>query len=192
MKKLNKKGFTLIELLAVIIILAILIAVAVPAVNRYLDNARKDTYVENIKIALKAVKLDLETGANNATEVKTGIAPGVSLTYKDYVYNINEVNKLLDRKLIESPFGKKYLEESKFVARQYEYSSGFSYSVCILDEGGNGISALSYINSDISDPSKFTDEALEQGNGNFTLNNSSASNLKRDRILKGYTTLRCK
>ena len=32
MKKLNKKGFTLIELLAVVVILAILVTVSVPAV----------------------------------------------------------------------------------------------------------------------------------------------------------------
>ena len=30
MKKLNKKGFTLIELLAVIVILAVLMAIAIP------------------------------------------------------------------------------------------------------------------------------------------------------------------
>ncbi len=191
MKKWNKKGFTLIELLAVIIILAILIAVAVPSVNRYLDNARKDTYVENIKIALKAVKLDFTTGANNATEMRTGSVIG--LTYKYYVYNIKDINKLLDKKLIKSPFGQEYQENSNIGIRVYDLSpNSQAYSVCLLDKGGNGISALSYIWGDISDPSKFTDEALEQGNGNFTLNNSSASNLKRDRILKGYTTLRCK
>ena len=42
MKKLlnNKKGFTLIELLAVIVILAILVMVAIPAVTKYLNSAR--------------------------------------------------------------------------------------------------------------------------------------------------------
>ena len=44
MKKLNKKGFTLIELLAVVVILAILVTVSVPAVVKYLGtefNKRK-------------------------------------------------------------------------------------------------------------------------------------------------------
>ena len=56
MKKLNKKGFTLIELLAVIVILAILIAVAVPAITRYLAEARKGTFVDNAQAAITAVR----------------------------------------------------------------------------------------------------------------------------------------
>ena len=56
MKKLNKKGFTLIELLAVIVILAILIAVAVPAITRYLASARANTFKDNALSALEAVR----------------------------------------------------------------------------------------------------------------------------------------
>lgn len=44
MKKLkgNKKGFTLIEMIVVIVIIAILAAIAVPAIMKYIDDA-KDT-----------------------------------------------------------------------------------------------------------------------------------------------------
>lgn len=192
MKRMNKRGFTLIELLAVIIILALLIAVAVPAVTRYLDNARKDTYVENIKIALKAVVLDVETGHQNASNVSSGTILGV-INYTDYTYNINEINKLLDKKLLESPFGEKYQDTSFIKVRNTNSESSYTSSVCILDEGGNGISSLSYVWSDISDPSKFDDEMLKSGNTGFTLtgSNANATNLKRDRILKGFTKLRC-
>lgn len=41
MKKLNRKGFTLIELLAVIVILAIVLVVTIPAVISSLNNARQ-------------------------------------------------------------------------------------------------------------------------------------------------------
>lgn len=41
MKKLNKKGFTLVELLAIIVILAIILVVTVPAVFSAIDNSRK-------------------------------------------------------------------------------------------------------------------------------------------------------
>lgn len=40
----NKKGFTLIELLAVIIIIGLLIAIAFPAVSKYIVDTRRDTY----------------------------------------------------------------------------------------------------------------------------------------------------
>lgn len=59
MKKLNKKGFTLVELLAVIVIMALLVAVAIPAVTRYLETARKGTYYDNIQAAVGAVRNDI-------------------------------------------------------------------------------------------------------------------------------------
>ena len=71
MKKLNKKGFTLIELLAVIVIMAILVAVAIPAVTRYLDTARKGTYYDNIAAAVSAVRNDVIS--NNFTGARGGV-----------------------------------------------------------------------------------------------------------------------
>lgn len=44
MKKLNRKGFTLVELLAVIIILAIVVGIAIPAVMSTTENARKKAF----------------------------------------------------------------------------------------------------------------------------------------------------
>jgi len=44
MKKLNRKGFTLVELLAVIIILAIVVGITIPAVLTTTNNARKKAF----------------------------------------------------------------------------------------------------------------------------------------------------
>ncbi len=55
MKKNNKKGFTLIELLAVIVILAILLAVALPKVTQYITRSRKDSLVTTAKDFASAV-----------------------------------------------------------------------------------------------------------------------------------------
>lgn len=51
MKKTNKKGFTLAELLIVIAIIAILIAIAIPAFGGALDNAKIQTDHANIRSA---------------------------------------------------------------------------------------------------------------------------------------------
>jgi len=64
MKKMNKKGFTLIELLAVIVILAVLLAIAVPAVSGYITTSKKNGYIDTvlqyIDAARKAATLGVE------------------------------------------------------------------------------------------------------------------------------------
>ena len=45
----NEKGFTLIELLAVIVIMGILMAIAIPSINLIIMDARKDIYVNSAK-----------------------------------------------------------------------------------------------------------------------------------------------
>lgn len=55
---MNKKGFTLVELLAVIVILAILLAIAIPQVTQYITKSRKDSLVATAKDFADAVRKD--------------------------------------------------------------------------------------------------------------------------------------
>lgn len=62
MRTLNKKGFTLIELLAVICIMAILLMLALPAITRIIDRAKKDILVGTIDAYMESLKLDVVDG----------------------------------------------------------------------------------------------------------------------------------
>ncbi len=55
---MNKKGFTLIELLAVIVILAIIMAIAVPKVLTIIETSRKNSLLSGTKIIAKAIQSD--------------------------------------------------------------------------------------------------------------------------------------
>lgn len=50
----NRKGFTLIELIIVIVILAILAAIAIPAVSKYVGEAKKSQEEGNLAVVKSA------------------------------------------------------------------------------------------------------------------------------------------
>ena len=122
----NKKGFTLIELLAVIVILAILVAVAIPAVTRYLNTARKGTYSTNAQAAISAVRNDV-------------ITKGITV---DSYYTMENVNKLLEKKLETSPYGEDYDLAKSYVRVDFDANgSNAVYYICLTD-GTNGFNGI--------------------------------------------------
>lgn len=135
MKKLNKKGFTLIELLAVVVILAILVTVSVPAVVKYLGTARRETYATNALRAIDAAKGDYITNGYTGQRLYT---LNTSATGKE----IN-LNNLLDKKLNNSPYGSK-LSQDSYILADSEYKQDTkqtitTFKICLIDEAGNAI-----------------------------------------------------
>lgn len=53
----NERGLTLIELLAVIVILGIIAAIAVPSIGKIIDNSKKDAQVAEALQIINAAKL---------------------------------------------------------------------------------------------------------------------------------------
>ncbi len=141
MKKLinNKKGFTLIELLAVIVILAILVMVAIPAVTKYLNTSRNSAFVDNAKSAVSAVRNDyiISNGAGGEKCTVDG---------KEVIcYTKSKINDLLEKKLVSSPFGGSYKDACVVVEDANNSSSTnvtdakkVEYKVCLIDAKGNG------------------------------------------------------
>ena len=69
---MKKKGFTLVELLAVIVILAVILTIAVPAVKKTIDNAKKKS-AENDAIMIKNIAEKYYTSNLDKDEEITGI-----------------------------------------------------------------------------------------------------------------------
>lgn len=58
----NERGLTLIELLAVIVILGIIIAIAIPAIGGVIGKTKADVHLANARIVLNSAKLAYVSG----------------------------------------------------------------------------------------------------------------------------------
>jgi type IV pilus assembly protein PilA len=77
--KNKKKGFTLVELLAVIVILAIILAIAVPNVLGIINKSRNDSFISTAKMIVSAAKLKASTDSTYIPANTMG-AIGIPLT----------------------------------------------------------------------------------------------------------------
>jgi type IV pilus assembly protein PilA len=76
-KKLkDQKGFTLIELLAVIVILGIIAAIAIPSITHIIDKSKGDAIKADAKLILNSAKLyETEKGIPTAGITKNELEP---------------------------------------------------------------------------------------------------------------------
>ena len=100
----NKSGFTLIELLAVIVILAILLAVAIPRVTKYISGSRRDSLVTTAREFADTVEKDATKEVYELPISKNDVTI-VSLELMS-----------LQKGGTKSPFNAKWVYDSSYVA----------------------------------------------------------------------------
>jgi type IV pilus assembly protein PilA len=84
----NEKGLTLIELLAVIVILGIIAAIAVPSIGGLIDNSRKEAHIANARQMIGAAKIyvssrNAEISTPTDLTLQTLISEGLIDDFKD-------------------------------------------------------------------------------------------------------------
>jgi len=125
----NKKGFTLIELLAVIVILGLLMAIAIPSITRYITQSRKKTAVSTAQNYMSALINEV-----NALEY--------TFTGTDTVYAV-PIECISVERGGKSPFGE-WLQANNaywaYVLVQYdELNSSYTYGFTFKDSAGYGM-----------------------------------------------------
>ncbi len=100
----NRRGFTLIELLAVIVILAILLAVAIPMVTKYITDSRKDSMITTAKEFADTVEKDA-TSEKYELPISTNDVTIVTIDLMQ-----------LQKGGTKSPFNAKWTIDSSYVA----------------------------------------------------------------------------
>ena len=150
MKKMNKKGFTLIELLAVIVILGLLMAIAIPSVTKYITQSRKKTLVNSIDSFITAAT----TAVNNN---EFGALSNQEIMYYIPVSNLAADSCVSLEKGGTDPFGN---WDEAYVIVNYEAAKySYDYFFTFVDDAGYGMLAtktdkISAQSNDIDNPSK--------------------------------------
>lgn len=65
----NQKGLTLVELLAVIVILGIIAAIAVPSIGNIIEKSKADAHEANAEMLISAARMGVAANEYNSTKV---------------------------------------------------------------------------------------------------------------------------
>jgi type IV pilus assembly protein PilA len=85
----NEKGLTLIELLAVVVILGIISAIAVPSIGGLIDNSKKDAHVANAQQMVSSARLAI-TADSTLLEVENSYLTLAYLVKQEYLESVSD------------------------------------------------------------------------------------------------------
>ena len=136
----NSKGFTLIELLAVITIMGILMLVAIPAVSRTIENARRDTFMDTAKAYLNSIK-----NAVAADELKCDggkLLSSLGTGYYSYSFKSTDTTGTdLMEQGGKSSWGNSEVKGIILIKKSVDAAgiNTYNYSLVMVDQVGRGI-----------------------------------------------------
>lgn len=171
--RIDNNGFTLVELLAVIVILAIILAVAIPKITTLIENSQINAFKSNEKMMIKAAKTYAE--ANNVgLPVNEGDTMEITL-------NTLITNNYIS--LIKAPDDSTkecngYVIVTKTGSNTYEYTPHLNCESNIGDRNADGLIA-NYTFDDFQEPTN------NISNKKF----SSSSNLIMSNFANGVSTI---
>ncbi len=124
----NKNGFTLIELLAVIVILGVIMVIAVPAVTKYINNSRKDSFVITAKNFIDSIKIDTQDGRYKLPASENEVT---LISYN--LFDLSKGGKT-------SPYSSKWVNSRTYIIILYNNTNNSNeYYFAGQDEKGNAI-----------------------------------------------------
>lgn len=123
-RKINKKGFTLTEILAVIAILGVILAIAVPSYNSLSKKFEKAYYEKLEDSVLAAAKSYYKENAESRP---------AELLYS----NVVTFSELIDNKNIDDIKGYKSVDDLKGRIIIVKKVEGYDYKMCYLEPGTN-------------------------------------------------------
>ncbi len=136
------RGFTLIELLVVISIIALLVSIILPALNRAKDNAKRTVCANNLKSIGQALFMYATNNDDKIpqTDYEMG-APGTpNKTYMMFLINpdinLKPMDRIYDTKGLGYLFGKKYIDTPEVFYCEGIPRSAMSWRFELFDGGG--------------------------------------------------------
>ena len=149
----NKKAFTLIELLVVITIIALLVSIVMPALNKARDNAKRVVCASNIKSIGQGLMVYTSSNRDKLPEAlynNTG-SGGTHMSYMMMMIDRNSSLKPIDR--IQDYYGMGKLIEKKIIPTPEVF---YCPAAPTKRAGGSGgADSLAFTFKDYSDPYGF-------------------------------------
>jgi type IV pilus assembly protein PilA len=118
----NQRGLTLVELLAVIVILGIIAAIAVPSIGGIIEKSKKDAAIADALQIINAAKLahtaDPEVKSWDQDDLKEYLSSSDDTEFTvDYITTDN-VYTITDHEKAAAAIGKEIMKESELIAKK--------------------------------------------------------------------------